>query len=418
VNKKEKIMNTIKIKFDRLRRDIEELAKIGADKKGGISRPALSLPDLEARKWLKSRIEEAGLIYRQDGAGNIFGRLPGKSSQVVMAGSHLDTVINGGRYDGSIGVLAALECLRKIKEEKLSLNKTIEVASFTDEEGNLVGDFLGSRAFTGKLQKENLKNALTQFGYPLEEVLSRAGLSIESLWRASEERPEVVAFLELHIEQGPVLEEEGVPIGLVSSIAGKRYYQATFVGKAGQAGSTPLELRQDAFIGLSDFALRATQLVAKKYYGNTLTIGRVLLKPGSFSTIPGEADFSLDLRSQESAQLKEMEEEILILAKEVASTRGLSFYSRLADSTEPVIIPQSMLERLRILCQNLGYDYHLLPSGAGHDAQILSSICPIGMIFIPSIDGLSHTPEEEINLEDLEKAANLLLQALISLASD
>ncbi|MGB9893062.1 MAG: Zn-dependent hydrolase, partial [Candidatus Saccharicenans sp.] len=297
----------LKVNFDRLLKDLEELGQIGQDQRGGVSRPSFSLPDLEARKWLKQKIEEAGLIYGQDGAGNIFGSLPGLKSQVVMAGSHIDTVINGGRYDGSVGVLAALECLRRIKEENLRFDKTLEVASFTDEEGNLVGDFLGSRAFAGQLQIEQLNKARTQFGYPLEEVLIKAGLSVESVTRVAKARPEILTFLELHIEQGPVLEEEGVPIGLVSSIAGKRYYQATFIGRAGHAGTTPLELRQDAFITLADFSLRATQLVARKYYGNTITIGRVSLKPGSFSIVPGEADFTLDLRSQDGQSLRAME---------------------------------------------------------------------------------------------------------------
>ncbi|MGQ9802039.1 MAG: Zn-dependent hydrolase [Candidatus Saccharicenans sp.] len=408
----------LKVNFSRLVKDLEELGQIGQDPRGGISRPSFSLPDLEARAWLREKIEEAGLIYRQDGAGNIFGRLPGETSQVIMAGSHLDTVLNGGRYDGSVGVLAALESLRRIKEENICFKKTLEVASFTDEEGNLVGDFLGSRAFTGQILVDQLKNARTQFGHPLEEILQKAGLSVNSVLGAAADRPEVAAFLEIHIEQGPVLEEEGVPLGLVSSIAGKRYYQATFVGQAGHAGTTPLELRQDAFIALADFALRATQLVARKYYGNTITIGRVLLKPGSFSIIPGEADFTLDLRSQDKSSLKAMEEEILGLAGEVASTRGLAFYHKLVDSTEPVIITSEMLDRLKELCQKQGYEYRLLPSGAGHDAQILAAICPVAMIFIPSVDGISHTPEEAINLEDLEKAANLLLQALISLASE
>lgn len=411
-------MEGLKINFERLVRDLEELGTIGQDPRGGISRPSFSLPDLEARKWLRARIEEAGLTYRQDGVGNIFGRLPGHQPRVVMAGSHLDTVLNGGRYDGSVGVLAALECLRRLKEENIIPGKTLEVVSFTDEEGNLVGDFLGSRAFTGQLLTGQLKTARTQFGHPLEEILQKAGLSVDSVLRASEERPELDAFLEIHIEQGPVLEEEGVPIGLVSAIAGKRYYQATFVGRAGHAGTTPLELRQDAFIALADFSLRATQLVARKYYGNTITIGRVLLKPGSFSIIPGEADFTLDLRSQEPESLKAMAEEVLSLASEVASTRGLSFYQRMVDSTEPVKIDEQLLDRLKGLSQKLGYEYRLLPSGAGHDAQILSAICPSAMIFIPSVDGLSHIPEEAINPEDLEKAANLLLQALISLASE
>ncbi|MCX8159460.1 MAG: Zn-dependent hydrolase [Candidatus Saccharicenans sp.] len=411
-------MKDLRINFERLVRDLEELGTIGQDQKGGISRPSFSLPDLEARQWLKRKIEEAGLVYRQDGAGNIFGRYPGKQPQVVMTGSHLDTVLNGGRYDGSVGVLAGLECLRTISENGVTLNKTLEVVSFTDEEGNLVGDFLGSRAFTGQLLPGQLQTARTQFGHSLEEILQKAGLSTDSVARAAGSRPELSAFLEIHIEQGPVLEEEGVPIGLVSSIAGKRYYQATFVGRAGHAGTTPLELRQDAFIALADFALRATQLVARKYYGNSITIGRVLLKPGSFSIIPGEADFTLDLRSQEAESLKSMEAEVLALAAEVASTRGLTFYHRIVDSTEPVKISEQLLNRLKGWCEELGYEYRLIPSGAGHDAQILSAICPVAMIFIPTVDGLSHTPEEAINLEDLEKATNLLLQALISLASE
>ncbi|MBC7349310.1 MAG: Zn-dependent hydrolase [Candidatus Aminicenantes bacterium] len=411
-------MTELKVNFSRLVKDLEELGQIGQDQRGGISRPSFSLPDLEARTWLRRKIEEAGLIFRQDGAGNIFGRLPGAQPQEVLAGSHLDTVINGGRYDGSVGVLAALEALRRIKEENICLKKTLEMVSFTDEEGNLVGDFLGSRAFTGQLLVDQLKNARTQFGHPLEEILQKAGLSIDSVLGTAAERPEVAAFLEIHIEQGPVLEEEGVPLGLVASIAGKRYYQATFVGRPGHAGTTPLELRQDAFIALADFALRATQLVARKYYGNTITIGRVLLRPGSFSIIPGEADFTLDLRSQDLSSLQTMEEEVLGLAAEVASTRGLAFYRKLVDRTEPVIIKSEMLDRLKELCHKLGYEYRLIPSGAGHDAQILAAICPVAMIFIPSVDGISHTPEEAINLEDLEKAANLLLQALLSLASE
>ncbi|MGB9835522.1 MAG: Zn-dependent hydrolase [Candidatus Saccharicenans sp.] len=410
------IYENLRINFSRLLQDLEELGKIGQDKRGGISRPSFSLPDLEARQWLKNRIEQAGLLYRQDGAGNIFGTLPGKTAKVVMSGSHLDTVINGGRFDGAVGVLAALECLRRIKEENISLEKTLELASFTDEEGNLVGDFLGSRAFTGQLQVENLKNARTQFGHSLEEILQKAGLSLSSLEEASRSRPELVAFLELHIEQGPVLEEEGVSIGLVNSIAGKRYYQATFVGRAGHAGTTPLEVRQDAFIGLADFALRAYQLVLRKYEDNTVTVGRVSLKPGSFSVVPGEADFTLDMRSQAESSLSLMENELLSLAREVAATRGLSFFSRLVDRTEPVKIPDHLLSLLKDVSQQLGYDYRLIPSGAGHDAQIISSLCPAGLIFIPSVDGLSHVPEEAINPEDLERGANLLLHALLRLA--
>lgn len=208
-----------------------------------------------------------------------------------------------------------------------------------------------------------------------------------------------------------------MPIGLVTAIAGKRYFQSTFVGRSGHAGTIPMELRQDAFISLADFALRANQLVLREYEDDTLTIGRVVLKPGSFSIIPGEANFSLDLRSLDHQKLEEMEGEVLALAREVASTRGLSFYQQLLDSTEPVIISESILNKLKAISEKLGYDYRLISSGAGHDAQIMASICPVGMIFIPSVDGLSHVPEEKINPSDLEKGANLLLRTLLDLAS-
>jgi len=291
------------------------------------------------------------------------------------------------------------------------------MASFTDEEGNLVGDFLGSRAFTGQLKEDQLKSARTQFGPPLAEIMEKAGLKVENIPLAARERPEILAFLELHIEQGPILEEEGVPIGLVTTIAGKRYYQSTFVGRSGHAGTIPMELRQDAFISLADFALRANQLVLRKYEDNTLTIGRVVLRPGSFSIIPREADFTLDLRGINRQELEELEKEVLSLAREVASTRGLSFYQQLVDSTEPIVVPGAMLNKLKALSERLGYDYQLISSGAGHDAQILAAICPVGLIFIPSPEGLSHVPEEKINPSDLEKGANLLLQALLELTS-
>jgi len=168
-------MIDLKINFDRLWAEIEELSRIGQDQRGGVSRPSFSLPDLEARKWLIDRIEKAGLTPRQDSAGNIFGRLPGKTPPVVMAGSHLDTVINGGRFDGSVGVLSALECLRRIREENFELYRTLELVSFTDEEGNLAGDFLGSRAFTGQLGEGQLKATRTQFGPPLAEIVERPG---------------------------------------------------------------------------------------------------------------------------------------------------------------------------------------------------------------------------------------------------
>jgi N-carbamoyl-L-amino-acid hydrolase len=405
----------IRINLERLRKDIEELGQIGRDPKGGISRPSFSSADLEARQWLKDRISSAGLQIRQDGAGNIFGRLEGSGS-TIMAGSHIDTVINGGKFDGSIGVLSGLECLRRIKEVGVERTKPLEVASFTDEEGNLVGDYLGSRSFLAAPSRELLEKGKTQFGIPFTDILEKTEFSVDSIMEAHKQRQAIDTFLEIHIEQGPVLETENKQIGIVEVIAGKRYWVCRFLGEASHAGTTPFELRHDALLGLADFALKSTQYVATHHYGSMLTIGRVQVHPGAFTVVPGEVDFSLDFRSTSQQTLENLEEILVSMANDVATTRGLQFSSRVVDQVDPVIIPDSIKNLMKTECDNLGYDSMMLPSGAGHDAQIIASVADVGMIFIPCEDGLSHSPKENIKWEDLDRGANLLLQMLIHLS--
>ncbi|MGB7297672.1 MAG: M20 family metallo-hydrolase [Candidatus Aminicenantales bacterium] len=405
----------MKINLERLRKDIEDLARIGRDPRGGVTRPSFSQADFEARAWLKDRICEAGLCYRQDGAGNIFGRLGG-DGPTVLVGSHLDTVINGGAFDGAAGVLAALECLRRIKEQDRTPSKPLELVSFTDEEGNLVGDFLGSRAFAGTLNREEIEKGLTPFGRPLRTILEGTEFSLESILNAHTERPELEAYLELHIEQGATLEMEDMPIGIVERIAGKIYRQCFFVGQAAHAGTTPLELRRDAFLATADFALRGTQLVATKHYGSMITVGKVTAHPGSFSVVPGKVDFTLDLRSTSGETLRILDAELQELAGDIASTRGTEFYSRAIDRTEPVALSERIIGIMKEECGKLGSSWMPLTSGAGHDAQIIAPLTDAGMIFIPCRDGISHSPEEMIDWEDLESGANLLLRTLLRLA--
>ena len=406
----------IRVDIGRIRKDIEALAEFGRDPKGGISRPSFSRADLEARAWLKDRFAEACLACREDGAGNIFGRLEGPG-KTVLAGSHIDTVLNGGMYDGSVGVLTALECLRRIKEEKLPLARALEVVSFTDEEGNLVGDFLGSRAYLGLLNGDALRRERTQFGRPLAEILEGTGFTVEGILAAHDGRPELEAYLELHIEQGPVLDDEGIPVGVVEAIAGKRYLLGSFIGAASHAGTTPLELRRDAFLGLADMAIRSTQHVATHHYGAMVTVGKVAVHPGSFSIVPGRVEFSLDYRSSSSEVLRDLDRELAGIAEEVASARGLTFAAKLMDATEPVLVPERLLGILEGECGRLGIPFLRVRSGAGHDAQILASVCDAGMVFIPSPDGASHSPEEAVRWDDLEKGANVLLGALVKLAT-
>ncbi len=405
----------IRIDIERLKRDLEELGRIGRDERGGgVNRPSFSAADLEARAWLKKKIEEAGLCYRQDGAGNQFGRLE-CAGKTVLAGSHIDTVPNGGMFDGAVGVLAALECARRISEEKVPLTKALEVASFTDEEGNLVGDFLGSRAFMGLVDEDEVRNGRTSFGVPFSDVLKRTGFTADGILGARKDRPELEAYVELHIEQGPVLEDEGIPIGIVERIAGKHYRQCAYIGESGHAGTTPLELRHDAFLGLADLALRATQLVATRYYGSVLTVGRAALHPGSFSVIPGRADFTLEFRSSSAEAMAAIEKEVFALAEDIAATRGLTFISKVIDKTAPITVAPRLVGLIEEECRSLGYPSMKMTSGAGHDAQIIAAACDSGMIFIPSPDGISHSPGERVDWADLEKGANVLLRTLLRL---
>ncbi len=405
----------IRINIERLKRDLEELGRIGRDDHGGVSRPSFSAADLEARGWLKKKIEEAGLCYRQDGAGNQFGRFE-CAGKTIMAGSHIDTVPNGGMFDGAAGVLAALEAARRIVEEKAPLTKALEIASFTDEEGNLVGDFLGSRAFMGLVDESAVRNGRTSFGVLFSDILKRTGFTAEGILGAHKDRPELEAYVELHIEQGPVLEDEGVSIGIVERIAGKHYRQCAYVGESGHSGTTPLELRHDAFLGLADFALRATQLVATKYYGSVLTVGKAALHPGSFSVIPGRADFTLEFRSSSPEAMAAIEKDVFALAEDIAATRGLTFISKLVDQTAPVTVAPRIVSLIAEECRSLGYPSMKMTSGAGHDAQIIAGACDSGMIFIPSPDGISHSPAERVDWGDLEKGANVLLRTLLRLA--
>ena len=405
----------IKINLERLRKDIEALAKFGRDPRGGISRPSFSQADFEAQAWLKEKICAAGLCYRRDGAGNTFGRLGG-DGRAVLVGSHIDTVINGGAFDGAAGVMAALECLRRIKETGQALAKPLELVSFSDEEGNLVGDFLGSRAFAGLLNKEEVEKGLTSFGRPLKELLAGTEFSLETILEAHKERPEFDAYLELHIEQGATLETEDIPIGVVERIAGKTYRQCSFLGKADHGGTTPLELRRDAFLATADLALKGTQLVATKHYGSMITVGKVTVQPGAFSIVPGRVDFTLDLRSASGETLETLDRELQALAGDIASTRGLAFHSKIIDKTVPVALSGRVIGVIEEECRRLGYPSMRMTSGAGHDAQIISSLAEAGMVFIPCQDGISHAPDETISWEDLEKGANLLLHTLVRLA--
>lgn len=407
------------VNIDRIKQDVMELGQIGrnsADR--GIYRMAFSPADMEGRRWLHQRMEQAGLSVSRDGAGNISGRLPhpGSSQQPrFIIGSHIDTVPCAGMLDGALGVLVGLECLRQIAELKLSPPVPLELVSFSDEEGRF-GNMFGSEAFTGKLTLERLESACDLDGIRLWDAMGEAGLNPLRALDAQRRPEEILGYLELHIEQGPILDKKGIPIGIVEDITGLFKWGISFQGVANHAGTTPMDMRQDALLGLADFAHEIGRILDEN--GSRLsraTIGRAQILPGSANTVPGRVDFSLDVRDTSLPVLEDLTQAFRRALSAIARRRGLTLDYEQQSWIRPIACDKDLTHRLIQSAETLGKQYLRMPSGAAHDAQILASLTPVAMIFVPSQDGLSHSPAEWTNWSDVEDGANVMLHFLMQL---
>jgi beta-ureidopropionase / N-carbamoyl-L-amino-acid hydrolase len=406
----------VRIDLPRLQRDLEELGEIGKTPEGGVWRSSFSDADMEARRWYLMRIEEAGLQHWVDAAGNIYARV-GEGSPAVIAGSHLDSVPNGGRFDGALGVIAALECLRSINDRGLQTKLPIEVVAFTDEEGRF-GGFVGSFAVIGTMTFEEVLRRRDLRGMPLADAMRQVGLDPANISAARRDPKDLKAYLELHIEQGPILESMGVPIGVVQGIvAGSRTW-ITFRGRADHAGTTPMAMRQDAFLGAADFGLRAREMVVTEGSATTVgTIGVVDLKPGASNIVPETAFLTLDLRDIAWDVLQRLLERVHTLAHEVAQKWGLEVTIERMRISEPALMSPHLQAVIDEVARDLGQTTHWMNSGAGHDAQVMAKITEAGMIFVPSHQGRSHSPAEFTDWEHIERGANVLLHSLLRLAN-
>jgi N-carbamoyl-L-amino-acid hydrolase len=404
-----------RINLSRLRKNLKDLSRFGRGASGGITRESFSEDDRQAKKWLIDLIREAGLHARMDEAGNVFGRL-GPEGPAVLSGSHLDTVPEGGMFDGALGVLAALECLQIIHEQRLPHKYPLEMVAFSDEEG-AYHSFLGSRALTGSISAEELARAKNMRGVALRQAVAQSGLDIEKFSAARRDPREIRAYLELHIEQGPQLEIDQVPIGIVRSIVGIESYWMTFVGESNHAGTTPLPMRRDALLGAAEFSLRVNDRIRSDSSG-VVTMGDIIVSPGAFNVVPREARLALEFRDASSDRLKEMGNEIMEIGHHVARQRDLTFMARRVSWEAPVVLSQRVQSVLKEEADTLEYPYRLMDSGAGHDAQILAQKAEVGMIFIPSLGGKSHCPQERSGWEDVEKGAQLLLRSLLRLTNE
>ncbi|MEP2023482.1 MAG: Zn-dependent hydrolase [Reichenbachiella sp.] len=409
----------MEVKFERLKDNINTLAQIGRQEDGGIYRMAFTPKEQEGREWLIQQLKLANIPSQMDGALNIVGRLENDSNRTkpaILIGSHIDTVPNAGALDGALGVLVALECLTRINEENIQTSFPLEMIAFSDEEGRFGGMF-GSRALSGQLNPGILEEATDLDGHALKDVISALGFEPYKALDASRLSEEIKYYLELHIEQGPVLDVEELSVGIVTDITGLFKWQVQLTGAANHAGTTPMELRKDAFMGLADFAHEIPRILDENGSEDSrLTVGNASLYPGSANTVPGKVEFSIDSRDVNLEVLEEIKTACRKTLSAIARRRGLQFDFNEVSVIEPVACNEAIKKSIEANAKKLAYDYKLMPSGAAHDAQMMAKIAPIGMIFVPSKNGVSHSPHEWTDWHHIEKGANLMLNTILDLS--
>lgn len=400
----------------RLLDDFNALAEIGATVDGGVSRLALSNEDLQARAWLADRFESAGIFVRDDDAGNLSGVLPSNQpdTRTLMIGSHLDSVPNGGRYDSSVGVLAGLEVLRTLSEADIELPFHLESINFTDEEGCWHSLF-GSSAVTGALDNDYLNDRDGDHG-PFRAALFRAGIRPADVHRARRDPASLAGYLEVHIEQGRRLERGNYDIGIVSSIVGRTTHQVRFYGQAAHSGTTEMADRRDALHGAAIFITAAFKLVEQDFPGGVFNCSEVAVSPGAFNVIPAQARLNMECRHTDDDRLTEMNAALIRLAQEIAVRHRLTVNVNRQSHMPATTLHPDLIQATNHACDRLNIKYQPIVSYSGHDAQMLGQITPAGMIFIPSVDGISHSPNEFTEWEHVVKGTNVLLHTILSLA--
>ncbi|MGJ3239535.1 MAG: M20 family metallo-hydrolase [Anaerolineae bacterium] len=388
-------------------------AEIGASPDGGLSRPSLSLPDLEVREWFRQAVEAQGLRYQIDGAGNQSGILHCTDPQAptLLIGSHLDSVPNGGRYDGALGVIAALETAFTLKEAGTYLPFHLEVINFTDEEGTLVG-LLGSSALTGSITRDAL---LQPRGgrHALESGMARLGLSPNSIIDAHRDPARLSGYIEVHIEQGTRLEQSQTDIGVVTSVVGIRSMWLVFTGEAAHAGTSPMDGRRDAFRGAAQFALDARDRVVQDFHPGVVNFGDIEIAPGAFNIVPSEVRLGVEFRHGDQTELETMEDALLSLANQIATTLDLELQVIRMHDLQPAPMAPQAIRAVEAACKTLGLKHQPLLSFAGHDAQSMAKVTPSALYFVPSVDGISHNAKEYTRDQDCINAANVMLHTVL-----
>jgi N-carbamoyl-L-amino-acid hydrolase len=419
------LLDGVTINKRRLMRDLNAIGRIGIGSHGAVTRLVFSVKELRSRQLLIHLMRQAGLKIHIDAIGNIFGRLDGANPKApaVLAGSHLDTVIHGGKYDGPVGVVGALEAVRTIRENTIPIRSPLEVVCFVGEESSRFGfSTLGSSLLAGEVRAKDLANAVDQQGTKLADVLASLGISRRNLGAIKRNPKSLKAYLELHIEQGPILEAKKKRIGLVTAIAAPSRFRVVFKGQADHSGTTPMEMRKDALVAsaeLIEFVEKTCRKFSSMAKGRVVgTVGAMKLEPGVINAVPGRTELSVDIRGITARSKDQVARMVKQKANAIARARGIGVEILPIREEHPVPLDKRLLRMTKAICDEKGLDYEIMPSGAGHDAMQMAKITPASMIFVPSTRGISHNPMEWTEPEDICLGAQLLMETMIRVANE
>ncbi|MGX9134437.1 allantoate amidohydrolase [Rummeliibacillus sp. JY-2-4R] len=395
---------------NRLEGTVNEFSSFGRTPNNGVTRLCFSQEDIEVRDYFKSCCEELGLEVVWDDMGNMYAKLEGKKDiPPIVIGSHLDSVEKGGRFDGVLGVLTGLEVVKTLIDNKEELHAPIVVMNFTNEEGARFDPaMMSSGVLANKFDKEKMLQSTDKNGVSFKEVLSASGFAGDEANRLKE----ASAYLELHIEQGPVLESENLEIGVVEGVLGMVCYEITITGESNHAGTTPMKLRKDPLFLATDLISSMRRELSRIDDALVYTMGRVNVTPNIHTVIPDKVVFTLEARHQDPAKIREVEEVIFGLPKE---ENGCQVSFEKLWSRDTVEFDEKICQYIQDACEEYNYSSKRMYSGAGHDAQFMASYLPSAMIFVPSVNGKSHCEEELTSFEDCAKGANVLLRTVLAL---
>lgn len=407
------IGNNLKVNGKRIENRIFELAKFGMDEKGHGTRVAYTKSDIEGRAWFMELMKKAGLDPTIDTAGNIIGKRKGKNNALkpIGFGSHIDMVPDGGNYDGTLGSIAALEVMEILNENNIITEHPLELIIFSNEEGGTIG----SKAMVGDITTEGLQQK-SQSGLTMGEGIKAIGGNPENIQTCIRKKGEIHAWLELHIEQGGILEKENIQIGVVEGIVGIVHWEVTVEGFANHAGATQMNMRQDALLAASKFIIAVNEVITSVKGTQVGTVGKIAVLPGAYNVIPGKVIMGLEIRDLSADKIemlfKQIENRAAAIAKE--SKTKINF-ARQANESKPALTDKQLQQTINTTAKSLGFSTKLMQSGAGHDTQHIGAIAPAAMIFIPSIGGISHSPKEFSKAIDMENGANVLLQTILAI---